>query len=156
MWSVGSNPLLGEFDSDGNLLHTHLLDADPQGRYVAAVDSDRSAILAGGYGIPITIGGFGLPDPAEEDAYVAKIVPQDLDQDLLSDYQESLWGTDPYTMDSDGDGVIDGTEVSYNTDPQDANDFVELPLDTMPVLAVALLTAAILAVWRVSRAARRA
>jgi hypothetical protein len=48
----------------------------------------------------------------------------------LSDEDEiNIYGTDPFDIDTDGDGVIDGTEVQYGTDPLDANDFPLLSLD---------------------------
>ncbi|MCH8064893.1 MAG: hypothetical protein IIC90_03580 [Chloroflexi bacterium] len=45
--------------------------------------------------------------------------PEDFDGDGLSDFQESLLGTDPQNPDSDGDGVPDGEEFFRNTDPLD-------------------------------------
>ncbi|MGQ4891126.1 MAG: FG-GAP-like repeat-containing protein [Candidatus Njordarchaeia archaeon] len=41
----------------------------------------------------------------------------DSDEDGLSNYSESLLGTDPFERDSDGDGFIDGVEVFTETDP---------------------------------------
>jgi gliding motility-associated-like protein len=41
----------------------------------------------------------------------------DCDQDGLSNASESSLGTDPYNPDTDGDGVIDGTEVVDLTNP---------------------------------------
>jgi parallel beta-helix repeat protein len=40
----------------------------------------------------------------------------DSDDDGLSDYLESLYGTAPLTPDSDGDGIRDGDEVGWNAD----------------------------------------
>jgi|AntRauTorckE6833_2_1112554.scaffolds.fasta_scaffold08687_2 hypothetical protein len=41
----------------------------------------------------------------------------DTDGDGLSDWEESLWGTDINNPDSDGDGTSDGDEVAQNRDP---------------------------------------
>lgn len=43
----------------------------------------------------------------------------DTDGDGLSDWEESLWGTDPNNPDTDGDGTNDGDEVAQNRDPND-------------------------------------
>jgi hypothetical protein len=42
-----------------------------------------------------------------------KAPPNDLDRDDVSDSEEARWMTNPQTKDSDGDGIDDGTEVSY-------------------------------------------
>ena len=56
-------------------------------------------------------------------------VPPDTDGDGLTDSDELLvYGTSTNNPDTDGDGVDDGTEVAYNTNPLDPNDFV-LPGD---------------------------
>lgn len=41
----------------------------------------------------------------------------DTDNDGLSDWEESLWGTSISNPDSDGDGTSDGDEVAQNRDP---------------------------------------
>jgi hypothetical protein len=41
----------------------------------------------------------------------------DSDGDLLQDWEEVLWGTDPNNPDTDGDGTKDGVETSLNRDP---------------------------------------
>lgn len=43
---------------------------------------------------------------------------QDTDEDGLLDWEESLWGTDPYNADTDGDGIKDGEEVKQNRHPR--------------------------------------
>jgi hypothetical protein len=46
----------------------------------------------------------------------------DDDDDGLDDQQETYWGTNPTSHDSDGDGLWDGDEVGYyGTDPTDAD-----------------------------------
>lgn len=42
----------------------------------------------------------------------------DSDGDGLPDWEESLWGTDPYNPDTDGDGTPDGEEVRNNRHPR--------------------------------------
>ncbi len=42
---------------------------------------------------------------------------EDTDQDGLSDWLEELYGTNPNNKDTDGDGTIDGDEVSKDRDP---------------------------------------
>lgn len=44
----------------------------------------------------------------------------DSDEDGLSDWQESLWGTDPQIADTDGDGTEDGAEVEAERNPNQA------------------------------------
>jgi gliding motility-associated-like protein len=48
----------------------------------------------------------------------------DCDNDGLTNSQEITLGIDPLNPDSDGDGVIDGTEVANNTNPIDPCAFV--------------------------------
>ncbi|MEQ9713992.1 MAG: SBBP repeat-containing protein, partial [Candidatus Asgardarchaeum sp.] len=42
----------------------------------------------------------------------------DLDGDGLSNYQEFIYGSDPYVIDTDGDEIIDGDEISRGTSPR--------------------------------------
>ena len=46
----------------------------------------------------------------------------DLDGDGLTNGQECEWGTNPLVIDTDGDGVVDGAEVSQSSDPADSGD----------------------------------
>jgi len=43
--------------------------------------------------------------------------PKDSDNDGLPDWQEEIWGTDKYNIDTDGDGTSDGEEVNQNRNP---------------------------------------
>ncbi len=45
----------------------------------------------------------------------------DEDQDLLNIYDEQAIGTDPLNPDTDGDGILDGTEVQNASDPLNMN-----------------------------------
>ena len=51
-----------------------------------------------------------LASPAT-DAISKKIAQKDSDGDGLYDWEEQLWGTDPFKVDTNGDGVLDGDEV---------------------------------------------
>lgn len=60
--------------------------------------------------------GDGLPDQQEDqyeelESTVVNDPNLDSDEDGLTDYEEFLAGTDPSNPDSDGDGILDGTEV---------------------------------------------
>jgi len=51
----------------------------------------------------------------------------DTDQDGLGDIEEMyVYGTDPLSLDSDGDGVDDGLEVWWNADPADGSSIPEV------------------------------
>ncbi|MGJ8735643.1 T9SS type B sorting domain-containing protein, partial [Zobellia laminariae] len=52
------------------------------------------------------------------------LLSSDCDNDKLTEEEEALLGTDPMNPDSDGDGVIDGQEVTDSTDPLDNCDFL--------------------------------
>jgi len=53
----------------------------------------------------------------------------DPDRDLLSNFHELIWGTDPHQADTDGGGVDDGTEARALLDPLDPGDDVEAQTD---------------------------
>jgi len=42
----------------------------------------------------------------------SEIIEKDSDNDGLLDWEEELWGTDPFVVDSDGDGILDGEFVA--------------------------------------------
>jgi gliding motility-associated-like protein len=48
----------------------------------------------------------------------------DCDEDGLPNKEEKDLGTDPFNADTDGDGVLDGTEVSDGTNPLDLCDLI--------------------------------
>jgi hypothetical protein len=87
---------------------------------------------------------------------------QDDDDDALLDYYETNTGTfngafdtgtDPLVVDTDGDGIDDGVEVSQGTDPTDANDPPAPPTPALPIAGVIVLAAALFGAAR--RASRR-
>ncbi len=47
----------------------------------------------------------------------AQSIFEDFDQDGLSNAEESIWGTDPYNPDTDGDGYSDYAEIKSGYDP---------------------------------------
>ncbi len=49
------------------------------------------------------------------------ITDRDSDADGLPDWEEHLYGSDPFTFDSDGDGTPDGEEVKEGRDPAKKN-----------------------------------
>ena len=64
----------------------------------------------------------------------------DSDQDLVSDTQEAIDGTNPIVADTDGDGLTDGQEASNGTNPLVADtdgdgysDFDEIAKGTDPL-----------------------
>lgn len=59
---------------------------------------------------------------------------KDSDGDGISDWQEVMYGTDPYNPDTDGDGLLDGLEVEYGTDPFDPDSDGDGLLDGWEVL----------------------
>ena len=63
--------------------------------------------------------GFG--GHAENIVFVT-VISDDFDGDRLKNSDESLYGTDPYNPDSDGDGFTDGYEVWHSFDPLNLND----------------------------------
>ncbi len=66
--------------------------------------------------------GDGLPD-WWEDLYGGSVIPaSDTDVDGLTAVQEYATHTDPTEEDTDGDGVLDGTETSSGTDPLNGTD----------------------------------
>ena len=73
-------------------------------------------------------------------------VESDTDQDLLDDEIElTVTFTDPNDMDSDDDGVIDGTEVQMGYDPLDGGSFPTLNMKRFVIVALSLILAAMAA-----------
>ncbi|WP_430908323.1 gliding motility-associated C-terminal domain-containing protein [Maribacter sp. 2-571] len=112
------NPLWGAADCDGDGLSNNdeiNIGTDPYNN-----DSDGDGIDDG------TEVNSNNTDPLDDCSSVggAPLGTSDCDNDGLSTDEETAAGTDPYNPDSDGDGVVDGTEVNTdNTDPNDLCDF---------------------------------
>ncbi|MEX2090971.1 MAG: hypothetical protein WD989_02490 [Candidatus Paceibacterota bacterium] len=60
---------------------------------------------------------FGGPSLTNIKQSAWDIVDNDWDKDGLSNKEESYWNTDPNKPDTDGDGFLDGEEVSSGHDP---------------------------------------
>ncbi|HHH12498.1 MAG TPA: hypothetical protein ENJ77_01325 [Candidatus Moranbacteria bacterium] len=65
----------------------------------------------------LTWGGLALTGWAGENRESDLTLAADYDQDGLSNDEERLYGTDPYTYDTDGDSYGDGIEVRSGYDP---------------------------------------
>ena len=57
------------------------------------------------------------------------VAAEDLDKDGLNNKDEFIWGTDPLTPDTDGDGMMDGLEIANYSDPLDS-ELILKDLDT--------------------------
>lgn len=107
-WSHGTDPLLLDTDGDGlaDGLEIDVLGIDP-----LSADTDRD----------------GLPDNLELefeglDPNDSRDALGDMDADGLTNADELLWQTDIQEPDSDGDSLLDGTEVhELGTDPTRAD-----------------------------------
>tara|TARA_B100000508_G_scaffold60333_2_gene47447 strand:+ start:5382 stop:6314 length:933 start_codon:yes stop_codon:yes gene_type:complete len=58
-----------------------------------------------------------------------QVIEKDSDGDGLLDWEETLWGTDPFTIDTDGDGILDGEFVQNrkkDKTPEEIVNFEEL------------------------------
>ena len=59
----------------------------------------------------------------------AEVFEKDSDGDGLLDWEEVLWGTDPFLIDTDGDGILDGEEIRQrlaNKTPEEIIQFEDL------------------------------
>lgn len=72
------------------------------------------------------------PPIEEEKIYTANFY-LDSDGDGLYDWEEILWGTDPYNPDTDGDGTPDGEEVKLGRDPRAPGPDDILKPEDMPI-----------------------
>lgn len=73
--------------------------------FSVAIDPNGKIVLAG---------------DANDDAVLVRYLDADADDDGLSDFDEvHVFGTRPDLADSDGDGLIDGAEISAGSDPFD-------------------------------------
>ncbi|MHA2335631.1 MAG: hypothetical protein ACXAEU_26605, partial [Candidatus Hodarchaeales archaeon] len=129
---IGTDPRNNDTESDGMDDHyEYLMDLDPL-IDDANADSD----------------GDGMPNIYEcENGLLANKndADEDKDGDNLSNYDEYDRGTDPTLGDTDGDGITDGAEVFFNTDPLDAADnpfFVILIIVVVFVSILGLFTGA--------------
>lgn len=79
---------------------------------------------------------------------VYKIVPQDSDNDGLTDFEEADYGTDPNYFDTDFDLLGDAWEVANGYDPLDPLDPAEIPAaGPFGILAIVGAIAALGSLW---------
>lgn len=53
-----------------------------------------------------------------------QVIEKDSDGDGLRDWEEELWGTDPFKVDTDGDGVLDGEYVRNRVADKEVEEIV--------------------------------
>ena len=75
-------------------------------------------VPSGASAVDIEIPHALLPEGGESRAFFALGTYDDTDTDGIPDTEEILvWGTDPDSPDTDGDGISDGDEIAMGTDP---------------------------------------
>lgn len=116
---TGTDPLNAIEDSDGDGLPDELerqIGTDPH-----QPDTDGDGMHDGWehrYGFNPRINN----DDENVDTDTVNDADYDADGDGLTNGEEADWGTDPHDDDTDGDGVPDGVEVEQSSDPADASD----------------------------------
>lgn len=89
-------------------------------KFLTAHPGIAGALIIGGgvlVGSFIVANDISLPNPSvavasPTSALRERIIEKDSDGDGLLDWEETLWGTDPYKVDTDGDGILDGEYVA--------------------------------------------
>lgn len=89
-------------------------------KFLTAHPGIAGALIIGGgvlVGSFIVANDISLPNPSvavasPTSALREQIIEKDSDGDGLLDWEETLWGTDPYKIDTDGDGILDGEYVA--------------------------------------------
>jgi len=66
-------------------------------------------------------------DVVSYDCFVSKLSTADSDMDGLSDWAESIYGTNPYCIDTDTDNFLDGYEIAYGSSATDPFDYPAIP-----------------------------
>jgi hypothetical protein len=78
------------------------------------------------------------------DVEIGNLVTLDTDGDSIADWEESLWGTDPYNQDTNKDGISDGVEIAklkYESQAQNNTQIAEdAPLTKTDQLSRELLS----------------
>lgn len=125
---LGTDPLNPDTDGDGltDYEEVYKLGTDP-----LKADSDENGIPDGDEDYD----GDQISDK-EELALGLSPILDDTDGDKVSDYDElNLYGTDPFTKDSDGDGAEDGWELEHGYQPGSTNETFTVSGETNPVSA---------------------
>lgn len=103
---------IGSKEADKDENHSETSEAEPDWEDKTDTDGDR---LPNGYEIITLHTALSLTD-TDNNGITDDMA--DIDSDGLTNYEEYVLGTDPYSTDTDGDGLSDGDEVNvYNTDP---------------------------------------
>ena len=116
---TGTDPLGGMTDTDGDGLPDKLeeeLGTDP-----AQPDTDNDG-MNDGWEVEHGFDPLVDNDDPDVDSDPTNDSNYDADGDGLKNGEEAVWGTDPHEPDSDGDGVPDGLEVEQSSDPADGTD----------------------------------
>lgn len=107
----GTNPLYADSDGDGIDDKTEVEESglDPN-----STDSDGDGVPDGA---DMSFAGLdldtdGLPDAWEEHFHLSQSGVEDFDTDGMTNLLEFRRGTDPTAPDSDGDGIVDGADVT--------------------------------------------
>jgi len=145
--SIGDGALRALATSEGPLTYTCV---PPGSGTRMGINADRDLHLDG----LDNCAGFANDDQADNESDgQGDVCDPDDDNDTLLDFVETNTGsfvspfdtgTDPFAVDSDGDGFGDGAEVAAGTDPTDANSF-PVPVPALGSFAQTLLAAALLA-----------
>ena len=116
LYATGAPP--SDVDGDGVLDSMDAFPLDP----TEWSDLDGDGI---GDTADLDVDGDALPDAYEgvlgSDAFAPTSGHTDADDDGLTDYGEFLRGTDPFVVDTDGDGVFDGADA-FPLDPAESRD----------------------------------
>ena len=124
---IGSDPNAADTDCDGlGDLEEYILGTNP-----LQPDSDGDG-MNDGWERRYVDEGFDPTVDNAADSNPNNDISADPDDDGLENGEECEWGTDPGDPDTDGDGVNDGAEVAQNSDPTDATDG-GLPNTRIPV-----------------------
>ncbi len=111
-WRIVATPSVGDIDNDGNL--EIIVTSFDNNTYAFKFAEEHNT----GYRIYWNSMG-GLPTNTRN------IVDIDPDKDMLSNYSETIIGTNLTKADTDGDGLPDGWEVNYGLNPLNSNDAEE-------------------------------
>ncbi len=107
-------PLDYSLDDDGDYRIVYMLEIPEASTYINRFDYVEGANTA----TPRSRSLEGLGEEEEAPADIGDLLEIDTDQDGLSDLDEmTLYGTDPYVADTDGDGYGDGVEAEGGYDP---------------------------------------